>query len=245
MTAELVLDISGFKIKKISWHVFKYNINVNKTGGCLPLGKGTTDILNGKDAYLLAHKTFNALLDLPGGSLLRYAFIQCSKAVVQAETFLYKERGFATKEEYDVYWDQLEAEGCRFYTHPEAGDLRWSEYVGNFQRGDYIFERFKTFVEMDEENVVMRHGTFSDSYHQIEITVTVSKSNGRIEDFDVKYIRVPGNACRQCEANAEVMIGENAMKLDKKTIVSKLGGGSGCYHIVDLTWDIICGIQME
>lgn len=245
ISAELVLDIHSFEIQDMSWHVYKCEIDPALDGYVLPVGKGRTNWLLGREAYLLAHRAFDELLELPGGKLLKYVFFQCSKAVVQAETFIYDVRGYSDKETYNRYWDDVEAEGCMFYTHPVSGDLRWSDYVGNYDRGDYLFERFKNFTEVCCDGKSINFGVFSDSYHQVEITITSDYETGEIENFDIRYVRVPGKACLANMSNAVRMTGENIWRINKKTVVEKLGCSSGCYHVVDLTWDMILKMQME
>lgn len=245
IVTDLIIDAHTFEIREMLWHVYRCDVSSNTGNYCIKTGKGATDMLNGKEAYLTAHKLFDELLVLPGGELLKYIFIQSGKAIVQAETFLYKERGYDRKESYDEYWDIVEENGCSFYTYPCDDDLRWSEYVGNYDRGDYLFQRFKTFAMMEHDFEQTYFGTFSDSYHHIDVEMTVNTETKIITAFNLRYIKAPGKACLRSINNGKNMVGVNIRDVDKKTVVSKIGGCEGCYHVLDLSWDIIKKIKLE
>ncbi len=67
--------------------------------------------LEGCSGYIEGKRVLNQLRGKPAGELLRYLFTQCINGVIQAETYVYRQRGFETPNQYNKYWDKLEENG--------------------------------------------------------------------------------------------------------------------------------------
>ena len=233
MGAYLYVEIHTFRVVRAE---IKQNGNIYKV----------TD-LKGIEAYISGKKIFkNVLL---GSEFEKYTplFIQCISALVQGETYVYRERGYKTKEEYNHYWDKLEDNGCRMYSkklsHMRKNDLQWMDYVPNRFNKSKLFIREKFYEMCTEENTSGVWAHLSDTYHEMKIYLKLTKEKN-ISEMEIEMLRVPGKACYTNEENSNLLIGENICELTKTKVIDLLGRSAGCYHIVEMFLDLqdmICG----
>ena len=140
MVARLNVDVRTFRILEAT---FKRPGSKGKVNTNLPQ-------LNGLEAYLgVGRKLRESLTDL-NDPLATYIFAETVRGVIQAETFLYKERGFSSADEYGRHWEKIYLNACRYYSNLELVTRRWEEYADQENKGGYLFLRSKTFLLYQE-----------------------------------------------------------------------------------------------
>ncbi len=198
--------------------------------------------LEGLSGYMDGKKDMNKLLEYNQGDKLKYMAIQCINGMIQGETYVYKKRGFDTKDSYNKYWDKLEENGCRMYSNIHPDDLSWMDYAGPISRKYNLFNRFKRVYikkigkgERVEFNVM---ASFTDSYHELVVDMVMMGKEMMVEKCEIDFVRAPGVACFQNGVHGENFIGKKFALLDKKQIIESFGKSQGCYHIVDVMLDV-------
>lgn len=231
--AYLYVEIHTFKILRAE---IKQNGNIYKV----------TE-LKGIEAYISGKKILKKALSESEFEKYTPLFIQCISALVQGETYVYRERGYKTKEEYNRYWDKLEDNGCRMYSkkmsHMRKNDLQWMDYVPDRFNKTKLFIREKFYEMRTEENASGVFAHLSDTYHEMKIHLKLTKEK-EIGEMEIEMLRVPGKACYTNKENSKLLIGENICNLSKTKVIDLLGRSTGCYHIVEMFLDLqdmICG----
>ncbi|MBN7773947.1 DUF2889 domain-containing protein [Clostridium aminobutyricum] len=236
ITATMIVDIYSFQIQEAFWETLKVD-----SGSMTFLRPGIhkSKLLEGEMGYIAGKKKLNDLLKLPEGEILKYLFGQCINGLIQSETYVYQERGFRTKEEYNAYWDLAEENGCRMYSRPDKMDLKWMDYVPPLMRKINLFNRMKNYrvYEKNKEFCVMT-GSFSDSFHEINVDIIFSQSSGNIVTANIEFCRAPGKACFENAIHSNKLLGENMYQVEKKQVVSLFGGAEGCYHLTEMILDM-------
>jgi hypothetical protein len=237
--ARLLVEISSFRIECAE-------VEANKAPEEVELGIQVTNALKGMKGYIEGKKELNRLLEFPGGEMLKYLFNQCINGLIQAETYVYKERGFANREDYDVYWDKLEENGCRMYSHIDPKDCKWMDYVKPKEKQRNLFNRFKTYnIARNSEDKIVARASFSDSYHELNIEILFLEESGIVENCQICLSRAPGKACFENKCHETQLVGKNIYHLKKTDIIKLLGQSEGCYHLVDITADLLQAIIVD
>lgn len=196
--------------------------------------------LIGIEGYIQGKKIVKKRLLENGHDSFSDIFLQCISALLQAETYVYKERGYKTREDYNIYWDFLEKNNCRMYSDSRRterlADLPWMDYVpDNFEK-DILFEREKTYTIEKKNGNIFCKGYLSDTYHEM-LTLIKIDSEGIITENKIKIIRAPGVSCFTNDENNNSLMGRKLSEISKRDIISALGGCDGCYHIVEMYID--------
>lgn len=230
---EILADIHSFIIAEANWEVHKAPKNI-------PTGFFNIQELEGKSGYIEGKAQLNTLLLRSGGEMLKYMVNQCINGIIQAETYVFKQRGFFKEEEYDIFWDKLEKNGCRMYSHKSEEDLPWSKYAAPLTRKNNLFNRFKSCKTIYYGGKYMfAYGSFSDSFHKIDINIEFNANTGFISDCEIVFSKAPGKACFDNKAHRKKLIGRNIKEIRKKDIISLFGKSEGCYHLVEIMSDIL------
>lgn len=232
--ALLQVNISTFKIKNAEI------ISEKKVGSNTVVRKENFDELCGIDAYIHGKKEIKCVLQKNGRSERVNIFVQCVSALVQAETYVYRERGYKSKEEYNLYWDIIENDGCRMYSASRKAfrkeDKKWMDYVpDNFNR-ELLFFRRKTYEKIFGESDVKYLLKLNDSYHEMNIEI-FTNADKICKSMNISVIRAPGVACFTNKINESKLIGHKLTEINKKWIIENFGKSDGCYHIVELLTD--------
>lgn len=231
--ARLFVDVHTFDINKATWQVLKGPREKD-------LGLQTVDALKGLNGYIKGKKELECLRDCPCGVMMKYLFTECMNGLIQGETCVYKQRGYKTPEEYNRYWEKIEKNGCRMYTHICPEDMVWMDYAAFSNRENNIFNRAKSCSIIGyETKETLARGMFSDSYHELNIEIIFDIETGIIWDCEIFFLRAPGNACFTNHIHKKKLVGENIYELRKRDVIDLLGRGEGCYHLVDITLDIL------
>ncbi len=122
----------------------------------------------------------------------------------------------------------------------------WPIYTGHHQnyRRDVMYNKYKQYTVMDAGNGSFTALTaYNDSFHEMDIELMFQK-DGTITAFDMETKRVPFAPCRGLDhLNPEEVIGKNLYEMAKRDAGKLLGGPMGCYHFVDIMWDVIDALK--
>ncbi len=227
--AQLVLDLNSFIIREAIWEE-------QRSSGPISFNSRRVIPLLGSEAYFSSGpklKEAGAFLNDPlAGSL----FSESIKGIIQAETFLWEERGYSSPEEYETKWTDFYSGSCRYYSNPERITRSWYTHVGNSKRTGNLFVRFKTQSLLGlGDNQYLLTGNLSDSFHDLNLNIKLNGST--VEDAAGSLRRAPDQVCREAAGLLKNLQGINLQDLDKKATAGLLGKGQGCVHLIDLVND--------
>lgn len=231
------VDVKTFIIEEATWEIHRTPLDI-------PIGCYSINAMRGKSGYIDGKKELNILLSQKGGEMLKYMFNQCINGLIQAETCVYKQRGYVKAEDYDAYWDELEKNGCRMYSNKSEDDLSWSKYSAPLIQENNLFNRFKsTKIIYNGDKNMLCYGNLADTYHRINVNIEYNKDTGIISDCEILFSKAPGKACFTNDIHKHKLIGVNFKELTKKEIICLLGKSEGCYHLVEIVVDILRTIK--
>jgi hypothetical protein len=162
---------------------------------------------------------------------------ECVKAVIQSETFMLLDRGYASPEAYEEYWDEMYLNSCRYYSN-------LSRITGGYLAGgltDYrrtlcLFNRIiDCRVSRLAKGGFAATGGFCDSAHELSLFVEVDEA-GVVTCCAGNFLRAPDVVCRENKLHIAKLVGRKLAGVSKKDIGGQLGGGQGCVHLVDLAY---------
>ncbi|NLV15752.1 MAG: DUF2889 domain-containing protein [Syntrophomonadaceae bacterium] len=224
-------DVSSFMINGAEWEIYRSPDNLLNELADVPELKGT-------EAFLNVGQALRDVIGDRGGGLPRELLAECIRGLIQAETFVYQERGYSSPEAYDNYWEELSADYCRYFTNLDKVEKHWRDHVGPFERGRSLYNRCKkSEVWVGQDGRISSGGSFIDSYHELCVQIRID-SRGVIEECQGNFLRAPDRICFENADNLNIMIGQNLADLSKRQIGGDLGGPQGCFHLVDLVYDI-------
>lgn len=228
---QLVVDVKSFEIKKARWEICR------SPGGSLNGGKELPE-LNGVEAYFSAGAVLRRVVGEAAGGLPRELLAECVKGLIQAETFIYRDRGFPSATAYDEYWDKMYLNACRYYSNLERVTCTWMGYVVNHQREGNLFNRFLGCrVYRQDEGKITASGHFSDSFHELGVLADLD-GKGEVARSTGSFQRAPDPVCFECSQHARNLIGKKIAQLTKKEIGTLVGGSQGCNHMVDVVFEL-------
>lgn len=218
------VNAADFLIRESCWEISR-SLNGRKNAS------GRLEQLIGEKAYFGMEKPVAALtgIDAAVKGLLK----ECMKGIIQAETYITKERGFSDRQAYEKYWDALYEGKCRFYHC--SGDVRqnWVTHVGSYCRAYTLFNRHKSYSIIREGACCRVSGIFIDSYHQLAAELSCDIAKGIISGASASFIRFPRDSCAGSAIGMASLCGR-PLPDSTKEIAALLGGAEGCFHLVDL-----------
>lgn len=229
-TGRLRADRVSFEIKDARWEVFR------SPAGSLN-GSGEAPGLIGIPAYLDAGRELRRIVGEQAGGVARELLAECVRGVIQAETFIFQERGFPTAAAYDDYWDEFNLNGCRYYSNLQRTTRRFNEHVAEQNHGLNLFNRFKNCSVYRLEDGLIAYGGFSDSFHELGLSYNLDLE-GRIVDSSGSFLRAPDQVCFENALHPGNLKGVNLTECTKKQLAQVLGGPQGCQHLVDIADDL-------
>jgi len=165
-------------------------------------------------------------------------FAEAVRGVVQAETYLLKERGFSSPSEYGRYWESMYAGSCRYYSNLDRIGRLWDEYVGSGERSGQLFWRSKTCLLYSlGQNCFLTVASLADTFH--ELNVRLKTSDAIIQSAEADFLRVPDPVCSEAASFLANLAGKEFAQIRKKELAVSLGGGQGCIHLIDLVDDAL------
>lgn len=229
-TGRLKVDQSSFEIKDARWEIFR------SPGGIFN-GSDEAPGLNGATAYFNIGRELRREVGNAAGGLVRDLLAQCVGGIIQAETFLFRERGFATLKAYAEHWRKFQANTCRYQSNLDRVTRWWDEYVGGLKHGLNLFNRCKNCSVYQLEDGIIAYSGFSDSYHELGLSCSLDFA-GRVKECSGSFLRAPDQVCAECVLLTSSLKGLALTACSKKQLVEIVGGPQGCEHLVDLTEEL-------
>ena len=226
----LRVEVSSFHVKEARWYVYRSPGRALNGGGEVPE-------LHGMEAFVHIGPVLQQQVGEQGGGLARELLAECVRGLMQAETFVYRERGFASAEEYDDYWNDALKDSCHYFSNLDRIAQSWMEYIGGDVRDHSLYNRVKSTNILDSDNGLLINANFLDSFHELTVNITVD-SDGTVGRCSGNYLRAPDKICFESSELLKKMAGKKIAGLTKKDIARDLGFSAGCTHLVDLVYDI-------
>jgi len=194
--------------------------------------------LEGIEAYFGSGPRLRESLKTINDPVAASLFAETVRGIIQAETFLLRERGYASPEEYSKYWDDFYAGSCRYYSNLDRISCSWSDYAGGDEREHSLFTRFKSqHLFKLRSNMYLVVGSLSDSFHELNIILEVNLPDCRVLSAKGTFTRVPDAVCRESAAYLTELKEKELTGLSKKEIAGLLGKNQGCIHLIDIIHD--------
>ncbi|MDR3566191.1 MAG: DUF2889 domain-containing protein [Negativicutes bacterium] len=195
-------------------------------------GGNRVDALIGRTAYFGLGPILRGV-GAADGELPRELLGECVKGIIQAETYLYQERGYSSTKEYETFWRSTYRDICRLYSNFERSSQTWYQHIANRKWGDSLFTRCKTAVIQEQaDRTLLITASFSDSFHELGLNLIIN--HGVITAADGTYFRAPDAVCFENTTHLTALIGRPAAELTRKAVGECTGGPQGCNHLVDL-----------
>lgn len=225
----LITDVEGLKICQAGWADYR------KTGGGALSGE--IPELVGVEAFLEAGPHLKRALPSKEQEPIRDLISECIRGLVQAETFFFKERGYASAAQYDSYWDKMYLNGCYYYSHLDRVEKPWLDYVGYTQRSGNLFNRVHSVViHREEDGCYSLNASFIDSFHELGVRLGMD-ADGIVLLSEASYNRAPDKICWDNTRHLGNLLGLRLSDLSKKELAARAGGAEGCNHLVDILCD--------
>lgn len=224
--ANMLVDINTFIVKEALWVEQRPLKPLNdRTRRVIPL--------LGAEAYFSSGPVLKQVGEFIDDPIAVAAFTENIIALIQAETYILEERGFASEKDYEEKWDDFYAGSCRYFTETDRVTQSWYAYLGDSKRNDNLFIRFKTqslFGLADNQYLLV--GNLSDSFHEVNVSLRLNRST--VEKATGVSMRTPDLVCKEATSFLSNLEGINLQGLTKKEIAGILGKGQGCVHLIDL-----------
>lgn len=206
--------------------------------------EGELPELIGGSAGFDGAKEVKALRDFKDGGKIKELFMECLRAVNQSETWVAKEKGYETREDYEEFWQADKNDFCRPYqkkqNFPPLNE--WPAHIGAYDyiRTTHLYNKYKSYTIFQEEgDTAFAIGTFQDSFHEMTALIKFGISDKLIKSFDISTYRAPHKPCfDMSHTAAESFKGKPINGFSKKEVGAIIGGGPGCFHLTDIVTDI-------
>ncbi|WP_407312672.1 DUF2889 domain-containing protein [Desulfosporosinus sp. SB140] len=227
--AQLMVDINTFIIREALWE---------EQRSSFPIKARILQVtpLLGSEAYFSSARVLKDAAVFLEDPLAVALFAETVKGIIQSETFLLDERGFASEDEYERAWMNSYSGSCRYFSHLNRVTKTWFAHVGESKRAGNLFVRFKTqSLFYLEENKYLLTGNLSDSFHEVNIRMKLNEAV--VEKADGVLLRAPDLVCRESASFLSNLQGITLKGISKKKLADILGKGQGCVHVIDLVND--------
>lgn len=192
--------------------------------------------LSGIEAYLKAGPEIKKALAGKVPEVARELLNECVRGIVQAETFLIKERGFSDEAAYTEFWDVMYINSCYHFSHLAEREVLWMDYVGYSERSFNLFNRVHNVtIHQEKDNSYYIPATFIDSFHELGIRLWVA-GDGLITKAEADFTRCPDITCTRITNNIKKLIGMKLPGQSKKDLAALVGGPQGCSHMADIVF---------
>ena len=228
--ARLIVDPKTFIIEKADWE--KYRTPKEKGWKLTNLPQ-----LEGIEAYFNSGKAIREALAPLGEPYVYDLVAEAVRAIIQGETFIFKKRGYPSKEDYQGFWGTFYADSCRYFSNLKALTKGWFEHIGYDDRRGSLFNRMKSVTLYLDENSYLLIGHLNDSFHSISTELRLEKDKLNVISAKGDLLRVPDQVCAEAESFMKNLEGKSLTGAKKKEIALLLGGGDGCIHLIDLVYD--------
>lgn len=228
--------VAEFSVTPDTFRFVKGGWEVARSENSADYGRGGLEGLDGMEADFSAASSINELGGVP--AVIKELLRDCVKGVIQAESYLIAERGFKTRSDYDTHWDVIWENSCRYYTYLEKEIMRWTDYVDQYPRKNLLFTRYKSYnVSASDGGDMELTGAFHDSFHEMNVKLLCG-ADGVVKSLEALFSRAPGPACFECTSLFSNMEGFQVTAA-KRDVGKAIGGAEGCFHMVDLVYDLL------
>ncbi|MFZ5647401.1 MAG: DUF2889 domain-containing protein [Bacillota bacterium] len=227
----LSVDISTFRIQSATWEVYRG-----------PVGALSADLdgLKGVEAYFGSGEQLREAVLKKYGQRAHSLVSETVRGIIQAETFLIKERGYESPESYDQYWTNMYKNSCRYYSNLDRVSVHWADHISGQERfNGNLYNKFKDVLVSDCGDTYHIASSLSDSFHEVGINIILDKNSGAVLSADCRLLRAPDAVCFESGGFSQALSGVKAAGLTKRDVARLLGGSQGCVHMIDLCYDVV------
>lgn len=175
--------------------------------------------------------------------LEQFLFAESIRGIIQAETFLLPERGFASDAAYEEYWRQMYRNSCRYYSNLDQVKRLWLEHVAEQKRFGHLFARHYShtvFTAKDKPSQLILTGAFNDSFHELNLVIELNNTNDTVVAAYARMLRGPDDVCYEGMKETVNLTYKPLMFLqEKRELANLLGGQNGCVHLIDLAYSLV------
>lgn len=228
--ARLYIDPASFSVFDAQWEVYRTAEGVVNNTFAVPQ-------LHGMEAYFNIGPALREVLAPLQDNYAVSLFADAVRAVIQAETFLYRERGFPTTDAYMEYWDKAYLNSCRYYSNLNRVTGHWYEYIGGDQRAGNLFNRMKSQYLYRTEAGYRLSGHLNDSFHALVSELELAADGSTVIKAESELLRVPDVVCQESAQNMQKLEGISLRGLAKREIALLLGAEEGCIHLFEMIFD--------
>lgn len=161
-------------------------------------------------------------------------FTENIRALIQSESFLYAERGYATLDDYVEYWKTFYVNSCRYYSNLDRVSVGWGRYVGR-REGPNLFNRFESLTRHSSGDSRTVRATINDSFHEMALKLVLKGEALAVEKAEGRVLRAPDRVCFEAAGLVQGLEGAALGGKSKKEIAPLLGGPQACVHLINLT----------
>jgi len=227
----LRVGLKSFEIKEARWDIYRSPDNSLNGGRNSPELKGV-------EAYFKVGGDLRRAVGGVGGGLPQELLAECIRGIIQAETFVFAERGYPTARAYEEFWKKTYLNSCRKYSNLDRVIQSWYDHVGDCTRNGCLFTRNKSCsVYRQPDGSLMATGGFSDSFHELSVCLSIAGIGGVITACTGNFLRAPDPVCFENVDHLASLIGKDIANLSKKELAKDTGGPQGCNHLVDIIYD--------
>lgn len=227
--AALRVNAGTFVIEKARWEIYR------GPGGPLSVDIGG---LAGVEAYLGSGSGLRQAVLKDFGEKALSLVSEAVRGIIQAETFLYRERGFPDAKSYDEYWEKMYVNTCRYYSNLGRILRRWEDHVSGQNRFNNLFNRFKSVSVAGNNDIYRACASLSDSFHEVGLDLTLEKKTGTVTSVHCSLLRAPDPVCTESVDFVKNLLGRELATMSKKEIAAALAGTQGCVHVIDICNDV-------
>lgn len=186
--------------------------------------------LKGINAYFGAGKAI--ISALPDNPAIVDLILETVTAVIQSETYLYKERGLAkSHDEYDKYWDNMFKDSCYYYSNLSRANKRFMQHIQPKYRTSHLFSRQRvvTIYQIGQDSYRI-YVNLSDSFHEMNIVLETKGPSHLISNITGNMLRCPDEICMETSENLNRLLHAPLLDTPHKKINKLTGGSDGCTH---------------
>lgn len=196
------------------------------------------DALRGMVCYTGAGKLVREAVAPDPLGLKEDLILEAIRAVIQAETFIFMERGYKDAFDYEDYFNRTFAGSCRYYSNLERVSRSFSQGLLVHSRGSNLFSRFRSSAIYRYQDGYQVAAQLTDSFHEMELNLLVNPSDLVVAEAQASMLRFPDPVCQESEELLRAGLAGVGLKPEnKKYIYAACGGGSGCTHLADMAFD--------
>ena len=231
LIARLLVDVKYFRVIEAFWEIYR------APGLTVPKRIEIKE-LHGITAYFGCGGELRRALSFLRDPFATELFSETVTGIIQAEAFLFRERGYPSSKVYEKDWAKNYTGNCRYYSNLERVSRECYEHIGYDERSGNLFNRTKTQVLCyhDGKKTYSINSYLNDSFHGIAIEIFLDR-NFIVQEIGGMLLRAQDPVCKESASYLTELTGSNLTTLSRKDIAARLGGGQGCIHLIEIAAD--------